>query len=77
MLKLVMIFIAAASLLQLSAGAKKNGCQSACQMDVNDCYDAAGYTFGTVKTGANTPRAILACNEEFSSCSRQCNKVGL
>jgi len=67
----VIVLITATSLVHLSVGSKCR-CQSNCEADVRDCYKSAGYTFGTVKTDENTPRAILSCNSKFSKCTTEC-----
>jgi len=72
----IVLFLMAVSFLQLSASSKnKCRCQVACDRDVVDCYSAAGHVFGSVKTGPNTPRAILVCNKEYSTCSGSCHSV--
>lgn len=47
-------------------------CQAACAAAVVICYNAAGFTFGTVTAGVGIPAAIIACNTGFGACSAKC-----
>jgi hypothetical protein len=52
-------------------------CQSGCAGLVVACYAGAGFVFGTVIKGINTPPAILNCNKAFGKCSSTCSSVTL
>lgn len=57
----------------ISAGPTAYGiCQAACAAAAVVCYNAAGFTFGTVTAGAGIPAIIVACNAAFAACSAKC-----
>jgi len=79
-MKMLVLFLCVIILMALyaKAGLVAYGmCQSGCAGIVVACYAGAGYVFGTVVTGVNTPAAILACNKTFGKCSSICSSVTL
>ncbi|KJA27646.1 hypothetical protein HYPSUDRAFT_130814 [Hypholoma sublateritium FD-334 SS-4] len=47
-------------------------CQTECNTVAEACYTAAGFTFGTVVAGPETPAVVLRCNAALGTCAHAC-----
>jgi len=51
-------------------------CQTGCNGLAVACYAAAGFTFGTVTTGAGIPAVPVGCNASLGACMVTCIAAG-